>query len=115
VITIEHDSDLIEVSIFGEFRIEDYKKFESEVTMQVQEQGKMNLLIDLQGMLGYTVDVALEDIKFTREHAHDVGRVAMVSNQDWVAWMALATRIFLDADLRVFDDEADARAWLIAD
>jgi hypothetical protein len=112
MITIEHDESLIVVSIFGEFRIDDYKQFESEVAQQLKLQGKMNLLIDLRGMLGYTVDVALEEIKFTREHAHDVGRVAMVSEQDWVAWVALATRIFMDAELRVFDNEADARLWL---
>jgi len=114
MITIEHDGNLIVASIFGEFRIDDYRQFESEVTQQLKQEGKFNLLIDLRGMLGYTVDVALEDIKFTREHAHDVGRVAMVSEQDWVAWVALATRIFMDTELRVFDDEGDARLWLLS-
>ena len=114
MISIEHDSVLTSVAIFGEFQIADYKQFEDEVSRQLKQQGKMNLLIDLRGMLGYTVDVAWEDIKFTREHAHDVGRVALVSEQDWVAWVALATKIFVDTELRVFDNEPDARLWLMA-
>ncbi len=115
MITIEHDESLSIVTIFGEFHIADYKQFEDAVAQQIKRQGKMHLLIDLRGMLGYTVDVALEDIKFTREHAHDGGRVAMVSEQDWVAWMALVTKMFVDAELRVFDNEPDARLWLMSE
>ena len=113
MITIEHDDGLTMVAIFGEFQLADYKQFEDEVSRQIKQQGKMNLLIDLRSMLGYTVDVALEDIKFAREHAHVVGRIAMISEQDWVAWIALVTKIFMDAELRVFDNEADARLWLM--
>jgi hypothetical protein len=113
MISFEHDDNLIVVSVYGEFHIADYQQFENEVSLQLRQRGRMNLLIDLRGMLGYTVDVALEEIKFTREHRHDIGRIAILSEQDWVAWLALVTKIFVEADLRVFDDEINARQWLV--
>lgn len=112
MISIEHDDKLTVVGVFGEFKIADYTRFEEEVSKQLAQHGTMNLLIDLRDMLGFTLDVALEDLKFAREHAHDVGRIAILSERDWVAWMTLLSRLFMDAEIRVFDSEPDAREWL---
>ena len=112
MISIEHEDQLTIVGIFGEFNVTDYRKFEDEVSAQLKDRGRLNLLIDLTGMLKYTLDVALEDIRFSREHAKDVGRVAIISEKDMVAWLAMLTALFIDADIKVFDGEAAARAWL---
>ena len=112
MISIEHEDLLTIVGIFGEFTIADYRKFEDEVGAQLKSRGRLNLLIDLTGMLEYTLDVALEDIRFAREHAKDVGRIAIISEQDMVGWLAMLTALFIDADIKVFDDETAARAWL---
>jgi len=112
MISIEHEDKLTVVGIFGEFNVGDYRKFEEEVGSQLKAQGRLNLLIDLTGMLKYTVDVALEDIRFAREHAEDIGRIAIISGEDLVAWMALLTSLFIDTEIKVFDSEELAREWL---
>ncbi|NIO41997.1 MAG: STAS/SEC14 domain-containing protein [Burkholderiales bacterium] len=112
MISIEHEDKLTVVGVFGEFHVDDYRKFEQEVGAQLKAQGRLNLLIDFRGMLKYTIDVALEDIRFAREHANDVGRIAIISDQDLVAWMAFLTALFVEADIRVFDSEDIARNWL---
>jgi len=112
MISIEHEDKLTLVGVFGEFTVADYRQFEEEVGAQLKSQGRLNLLIDLTGMLEYTLDVALEDIRFAREHARDVGRIAIISNEDLVAWLALLTALFIDSDVKVFDSEALAREWL---
>ena len=112
MISIEHEDKLTIVGIFGEFTVADYRQFEQEVGAQLKPQGRLNLLIDLTGMLEYTLDVALEDIRFAREHANDVGRIAIISDQDLVAWLALLTSLFIEADVKVFDSEDLARKWL---
>ena len=94
MISIEHENKLTIVGVFGEFTVTDYRQFEQEVGAQLKAQGRLNLLIDLTGMLEYTLDVALEDIRFAREHAKDVGRIAIISNQDLVAWLALWIRMW---------------------
>jgi hypothetical protein len=112
MISIEHEDQLTIVGIFGEFNVADYRKFEEEVSAQLKDRGQLNLLIDLTGMLEYTLDVALEDIRFSREHAKDVGRIAIISEQEMVAWLAMLTALFIDTDIKVFDAEVPARTWL---
>ncbi|PIV71679.1 MAG: STAS/SEC14 domain-containing protein, partial [Rhodocyclales bacterium CG17_big_fil_post_rev_8_21_14_2_50_68_7] len=43
------------------------------------------------------------------------GRIAVLTESQWVGWSAWLAQIFVDAELRVFDDEAQARAWLAQD
>ncbi len=42
------------------------KRFEEEVIAPARRKASVSLLVDLRDMLGFTVDVALEDIRFTR-------------------------------------------------
>ena len=42
----------------------------------------------------------------------DVGRVAILSEDDSMIWTALLSELFVRAEIRVFDDEAVAREWL---
>ncbi len=115
MISIQNEGNLGVVGVFGEFELADYKRFEEEVARQLKAQGRVNLLVDLRDMVDYTVDVALEDIRFTRAHAHERGRIAILSERETVRWMALLSQLFLDADVQVFGDEAAARDWLAAD
>ena len=112
MITIQHEASLIVVGVFGTLEIEDFLRLEEEVESQLRQQGRIDLLVDLTGMLEWTLDTAIEDIRFVREHARDVGRIAILSNKDAVIWTALLSRLFLTAEVRVFDDEAAARAWM---
>ena len=112
MISIQHEGKLTVVTVMGEFKIADYRQFEDEIGAQLKRVGKINLLVDLRGMLDYTLDVALEDIKFAREHAHDMGRIAIISEQEMVAWVALLTDLFVDTEIQVFDGEPMAREWL---
>lgn len=112
MITIQHEGRLTVVGIFSRFEIADFHRLEEEVARQLDAIGQIDLLVDLRGMVGYTLDVALEDIRFVREHARDVGRIAILSDNESVVWTALLARLFVRAEIRVFDAEADARDWL---
>jgi SpoIIAA-like len=114
MISIQAEDKLIVAGVFGELTLADYQRFEREVLAQLQRQGRVNLLIDLRDMLGYTVDAVWEDIKFTRGHNHDVGRIALLSTGQLAAWSAWLSQLFVAAEIRVFDDEPLARAWLDA-
>jgi hypothetical protein len=51
-------------------------------------------------------------LRFTRAHPHDFRRIAVVTDSQWVAWSAWLAQAFLSADLKVFDNAAEAQAWL---
>ena len=63
-------------------------------------------------MVDFTIDVAWEDIVFAREHPDDFRRIAVVTQSQWVAWSAWLSQIFVSAEMKVFDEDSEALAWL---
>ena len=100
------------VTVLGEFVLADYKEFEDMVRSTLAPGGKVNLLIDLRQMADFTLDVAWEDIKYTRSHRDDFDKIAVVTDSQWVIWSAWLSQMFINADLQVFDDGEEARSWL---
>ena len=115
MITIEQTKDLLNIAVLGEFTIADFKQFEENALYKLKSPGEIDLIFDLRGMLGYTADVAWEEIKFfSRQHNHDFNKIAVVTSDQWLTWQAWLSRIFIDADIRVFQDYAEAKAWAIS-
>jgi hypothetical protein len=114
MVTIQHEGRLSVIGIFARLELADFRRIEDEIQRQLDAVGQIDLLVDLRGMSGYTLDVALEDIRFVREHARDIGRIAILSENDSVVWAALLARLFVRAEIQVFDSESDARDWLAA-
>ncbi len=111
MISIEEDQDLLKVHVMGEFTVSDFKELEDAVTGELKLTPKIKLLLDLKQMSGFTIDMAWEDIKFTREHAHDFQRIAIVSGDQWTTWMGWLNSAFTDAQMQIFSDETEASTW----
>jgi hypothetical protein len=115
MITIEQTESLVNVAVLGEYTSPDLKTFEEQSHYKLKTPGTVNLLFDLRAMVSYTLDVAWEEIKFfSREHNHDFTKIAVVTDNQWITWQAWLSRIFVDADIRVFTDYAEAHAWVLA-
>ena len=112
MITIQQTDKLVNAAVLGEFTLADFKQFEEQALFALKSPGPVNLLFDLRDMIGYTVDVAWEEIKFfSREHPHDFSKIAVVTSDQWRTWQAWLSRVFVDADIQVFTDYEEARAW----
>jgi hypothetical protein len=112
MVAIEEAGNVISVAVFGEFTLADYREFEEKVLYKSRADKAVNVLFDLRDMVSYTVDVAWEDIKFIRKHGGEFNRVAIVTEDQWRAWAAWVSNLFVDADIRVFKDQAEAKAWV---
>ncbi|HET7834107.1 MAG TPA: STAS/SEC14 domain-containing protein [Gallionella sp.] len=113
MITIEQTENLVNAAVIGEFTISDFKTFEEQSLYKLKSPGPVNLLFDLRAMLGYTLDVAWEEIKFfDRQHTHDFTRIAVVTGDQWISWYAWLSRIFVDAEICAFADYDEALAWV---
>lgn len=112
MITTDHSGSLVTATILGDFTLADIKEFEELVLFKTKTGGPIDLLVDLREMAGFTVDMALEEIKFSREHSGDFRRIAVLTESEWVTWSAWIEQLFVSADVEVFADEAEARAWL---
>ena len=107
--------NLVSVSVMGEFTVADYKDFEQHVLYGLEFQGGVNLLLDLRDMLGYTLDMVWEEVKFSRQHRYDFRKVAVVTSDEWMVWLAWLNRLFVECEIQVFDDPGLAMEWLQAE
>lgn len=113
MIVINEDRDLLDVRVYAELTLADFREFEQAVGRELKSAPKIKLLLDFTNMLRYTIDVAWEEIKFTRAHAHDFRRIAIVStSQEWAPWLSWVNAAFSDAETRLFDNGEEARIWL---
>ena len=115
MITIEQTENLGNIAVMGEFTLADFKTFEEQSLYKLKSPGTVNLLFDLRAMIDYTLDVAWEELKFfSREHNHDFSKIAVVTTDQWLTWQAWLSRIFVDADIRVFTEYPEAKNWVQA-
>ena len=114
MITTKETGDLLEVRIYAKLMLADFREFEQAVGRELKKTPKIRLLLDFTDMIDYTLDVAWEELKFTRAHAHAFKRIAVVTPTQWVPWLAWVSAAFTDAEVRVFDDGDQALAWLKA-
>lgn len=113
MITIEQSGNLLNVAVLGEFTLADFKQFEELALPKLQTPATVNLLFDLRAMINYSIDVAWEEIVFFgREHPHDFAKIAVVTSDQWLTWQAWLSRLFVDADIRVFSDYKEAHFWV---
>ena len=112
MITIEESGDLLAASIFGKLTLADFREFEAAAGRELREAPKIRLLLDFSDMLDYTIDVAWEEIRYTRAHAHDFKRIAVVTTGQWANWLAWVSAAFTDAEVRIFEDPKQAQAWV---
>ena len=112
MIVVQHQPGKVQVNVYGEFALADYKEFEEMVMGAAKSEGPVDLLFDLREMADFTLDVAWEDLDFARAHPDDFRRIAVLTQSQWVAWSAWLTRIFIHAEMRIFDNETEACAWL---
>lgn len=112
MIAIEHNDNLITIAVFGEFALADFKEFENLVLYKARFEGPVDVLVDFREMLSFTLDVAWEEIRFSREHAKDFRNIAVVTDNQWLGWSAWLSQFFTKASVQTFDDETAAREWL---
>ncbi len=112
MIAVEEQKDTVKVGVYGQLTLEDYRRFEQAVTKDLRASPKLKLLLDVRAMAGFTIDVAWEEIKFTRAHAHDFRRIAIVTPEQWGPWVSWVSAAFSDAETALFEDPASAEAWL---
>ncbi|MEW5892612.1 MAG: STAS/SEC14 domain-containing protein [Pseudomonadota bacterium] len=112
MIAINAKDNLISVSVMGEFTLADYKDFEQQVLHNIEFQGGVYLLLDLRDMVSYTLDVAWEEIRFSLKHRYDFRKIAVVTGDEWMVWIAWLNSLFTDAEIRVFDEPGIALDWL---
>lgn len=112
MITTDVFTNRLELRAYGRLTVDECREFEQMSDYRIRFSGPLDLLLDLRELESCSLDALIEQIRYGRLHAHDFSRIAIVSEDSLIAWVALFSQLFVDADVRVFDDEGMAREWL---
>ncbi len=112
MITLNTENNLVSAAVLGEFTLADFREFEEHLRYVLQFKGSARLMLDLRDMVSMTLDVALEELRFTREHPQAFERIAVIAEDTWTQWRALLSNLFVDAEIQAFADSEQAAVWL---
>ncbi len=116
-IELVEEGKFVSLRIAGKLEAEDYDFFVPEIERQIEQYGKLNMLVELIDFHGWTAGAAWEDTKFGVRHFNDLQKLAIVGDKSWEKGMAYFCKVFTTAEVRYFDvSERDAAiSWLNED
>lgn len=112
MISIREQSYGLDVALFNEFTLADFKLFEEALIKRAAEVGRPEVLLDLSELKDFTLDMALEELRFVRAHDKDFGRVAVVVSDVWIKLAAHLAGLVNRGHAQYFSTIAAAQAWL---
>lgn len=112
MISIVDKENYIHILVCDKFTLSDYKEFEENVLNELRSHSPVSLLFDLRKMTGYTIDLAIEEIQFSRVHQQDFRRIAILTDNQWVIWSAWFNRMLTGVQIDVFSDYEEALSWV---
>ncbi|KZE34976.1 SpoIIAA-like protein [Crenobacter luteus] len=112
MISIREQAYGLDVALYNEFTLADFKLFEDALTKRLAERDKPDVLLDLADLKDFTLDMALEELRFVREHEADFGRVAIVVTDIWIKLAAHIAGLLSKTRCQYFDTVEEAQAWL---
>lgn len=115
MISIRQQSYGLNVALFNEFTVEDFKLLEQSVLEVLEEREQPDLLLDLSLMQDYTIDMAWEQIRFTRQHVGEFGLIAVVVNDWWIELGARLSNLLALQHAKYFKTAEEAQKWLLSD
>ena len=115
MISIRQQSYGLNVALFNEFTVEDFKLLEQSVADVLQEHEQPDLLLDLSLMRDFTIDMAWEQVRFTRQHIGEFGLIAIVVNDWWIELGARLANLLSMQHAKYFKTAEEAQTWLLSE
>ena len=113
MISISEQSYGLNVALFNEFTLEDFRLFEDALLQASQKVHRPDVLLDLSMLNDFTLDMAVEHLRFVRAHEADFGRIAIVVDDIWIKLGAHISSLLTQQHPKYFDDAASAQQWLL--
>ena len=106
------DTNILDIHIKGEVDAEDYESLRPVLERMTTEFAKVHLLMTAESM-DMTPGAMWADLKMSK-HLGDLGRMAIVTNKDWLEQMTDVADALPGLELRQFEPEQRAAAldWL---
>lgn len=116
-VSIERTGDqrvLLSMHARGKLQHQDYEILVPmlESAIAGMDHPKVDVLFDMRELDGWDIRAAWDDLKLGLKHGRQFNKVAMVGNKSWQETAAKVGSWFIGGEAKVFDDKAEALAWL---
>lgn len=108
-----HGPDVFEIRAEGKLDRADYERVVPEL-QAAAGRGELRVLIRLDDFEGWTPGALLDDLRFDIRHHDDFRKMAVVGERKLEEWATRLSKPFFSGEMRFFEDEAKARAWVRA-
>jgi len=81
------------------------------VSETIAAKGKVQLLIEIEGFRHMEPEALLEKLRFVREHAGEIKRMAVVSNRVWIKSWVRNGGLVAHTEVEHFDSSETDAAW----
>jgi hypothetical protein len=78
---------------------------------QIAASGKIRLLVEIEGFRHMEPEALLEKLKFAREHAKDIERIAVLSDRVWIKSWVKVGGLLTHNEVEHFDRSEIEAAW----
>ena len=114
MISIREQSYGLNVALYNEFTLDDFRQLEEALLAEKQKVHLPDILLDLSMLKDFTIDMAVEQIKFLNQHETAFGRVAVITDDIWIKLGARLSSLLTNQHPKYFSDATEAQAWLLA-
>lgn len=110
----ESKGDLAAVRVSGKVDKHDYDVMLPLLEEKIKQYNKIRVYAELKDIDMYSAKALWEEIKYDVKHATNFSRVAVVGDDKWLDWVALAASPFTSAEVKSFTttQRAEAITWL---
>lgn len=113
MISIREQSYGLNVALYNEFTLEDFRALENALLAAKDKIHLPDILLDMSLLKDFTIDMAVEQIKFFNEHQSDFGRTAIIADDIWIKLGARLSSLITHQHPKYFETVEQAQAWLL--
>ena len=108
------DTFFLSMKAVGKLTHEDYERITPMIdsALHTVTDPTVNAYLDATEFKGWALRAAWDDFKLGLRHGREFKKVAVVGHQDWLETASTVGSWFVGGTVKVFDNEADAMAWL---
>jgi len=107
----QSSGNVIGYKVAGTIHKGDYDELMPEVEGLIEQEGSINLLLDMTGFKWEKVSAWGADMNFGKSLHKKIAKMAIVGDKRWQKWLAKIADPFYAAEAQYFPSEESAAAW----
>ncbi|MFA9560020.1 STAS/SEC14 domain-containing protein [Evansella sp. AB-rgal1] len=105
---------IMEVVVNGKITKEDMEEFEQLFKEKKEKYGKVDLLMEVHEIQGYSMQAVMEDLQFSAKHWRDFNKIAILTDKKWIQIASNISNVLPGVEVKHFDlvERDKALYWL---